>query len=98
LVFKQIEGGFEFSIKVKPNSRKTELILELDGTIVMHVAASPTGGRANKEIIKWIAKKCKIPSSRVRLIGGYHSRSKMIAVLGVQLDDLKRDLTSQSKS
>jgi len=95
LVFQQIEGGFEFSIKVKPNSKKTELIFEADGTIVMHVAASPTDGKANKEIIKWIAKKCKKPSSQVKLIHGYHSRSKVIAVLGVELDNLKRDLVTK---
>ena len=95
LDFQEFDGGVKFSIQVKPNSRKTELIIESDGTLVMHVAASPTDGKANREIVRWLAKRFRRPTSEVRLIGGLHSRTKTIAVLNIKSDELKESLTSE---
>ena len=96
LEFQESDGGVKFSIQVKPNSRKTELIVESDGTLVMYVAAPPTEGKANREIVRWLAKRFRRPSSEVRLIGGLHSRTKIIAVLNIKSDELKKSLTSES--
>jgi hypothetical protein len=96
LEFQEFAGGVKFSVQIKPNSRKTELIVESDGTLIMNVAAPPTDGKANREIVRWLAKKVRRPSSEVRLIGGLHSRTKIIAVLNIKSDELKKNLTSES--
>jgi len=92
LEFQEFEGGVKFSVQVKPNSRKTELIVETDGTLRMNVAAPPYSGKANREIVRWLAKRLRRPSSEVRLIGGLRSRIKIIAVLNIKLDELQKGL------
>ena len=96
LEFQEFVGGVKFSVQVKPNSRKTELIVETDGTLRMNVAAPPSNGKANREIVRWLAKRLRRPSSEVRLIGGLHSRTKIIAVLNIKSDELKKSLASES--
>ncbi|HKM51573.1 MAG TPA: DUF167 domain-containing protein, partial [Candidatus Bathyarchaeia archaeon] len=86
------EVGVKFSVQVKPNTRKTELIVETDGTLRMNVAAPPTEGKANREIVRWLAKRLRRPSSEVRLIGGLHSRTKTIVVLNISVNELRKNL------
>jgi hypothetical protein len=55
--------------------------VEPDGTIILHVTAPPTEGKANKEVAKCLAKKFGKPSSKVRLLAGLHSKTKIIEIL-----------------
>ena len=96
LEFQEFDGGVKFSIQVKPNSRKTELVVDSDGALRMNVAAPPTSGKANREIVRWLAKRLRRPSSKVRLVGGLHSRTKIIVVLNIGLDELTKNLASES--
>ena len=96
LEFQEFDGGVKFSVKIKPNSRMTELLVESDGTLRMNVAAPPTDGKANREIVRWLAKRVRRPSSEVRLVSGFHSRTKIIVVLNIGLDELTKHLASES--
>jgi uncharacterized protein (TIGR00251 family) len=49
----------------------------------MRVAAPPLKGKANKEMVKWLAKKLRKPTSNVRLVSGLHSDVKVISILGM---------------
>ena len=70
------------TIFVRPLKNETKLIVEPDGTLMMHVAAPPVKGKANREIIKWLAKKLGTPSSNVQLIAGSQSNMKTIEIVG----------------
>jgi len=67
-------------VHVKTMSSQTRLVIEPDGTLTLHVAAAPVKGKANREIVKWLAKKLSRPSSRVRIVAGLHSNLKIIEV------------------
>jgi uncharacterized protein len=71
------------TIFVKPLKNETKLFSEPDGTLTMHVAAPPTKGKANREIVKWLSKTLGTPSSNVQLIAGFHSSMKMIEITGM---------------
>ena len=77
---------------VKPLSRETRLIQELDGTITMHVAAPPSKGKANREIVKWLSRRLRVSSSKVRIVGGFHSNLKVLEILGVDEAEIKKQL------
>jgi uncharacterized protein (TIGR00251 family) len=79
---------------VKARSKEARLIIEADGTIILHVVAPAEGGRANREIVKWFAKKLSLPASQVRLVAGLRSRSKVLEIYGVDEAEVKRALTS----
>jgi uncharacterized protein (TIGR00251 family) len=61
---------------------------------MLHVAAPAEDGRANREIVKWFAKKLSVPASQVRLVAGLRSRSKVLEIYGVDEADVKKALTS----
>jgi uncharacterized protein (TIGR00251 family) len=80
------------TVRIKPHSVETKLIIEPDGEITLHVAAPPLQGKANKEIVKWLAKKFGKSSSQVRLIAGLHSKTKIIEILDVNRAEVEKIL------
>lgn len=59
----------------------------------VRVRARPVEGEANAALLKLLAKTLGVPKSAVSLERGGHSRTKMIAVIGLATDDLRRRLT-----
>jgi hypothetical protein len=90
-----VEGAdFEMrlSVYVKPFSKETCLLAEPDGTLIMKVNASPTKGKANREIVKWLSKQLQIPSSHVQIISGVRSKKKIVQIFGPEEKEILRRL------
>ncbi len=64
-------------VKVKPNARKTEMLLQEGDVMVVAVAAPPEKGKANQELVKFLSKKLK---KQVRIVSGFGSSSKIIEI------------------
>ena len=77
---------------VKPGSHETKLIREPDGTITMCVAAPPSKGKANREIVKWLSRKLNISSSNVRMVAGVYSHLKVLQIVGIDESELQQKL------
>jgi uncharacterized protein YggU (UPF0235/DUF167 family) len=71
------------TVYVKTSSQKTTLVREPDGTLTLHVAAAPVKGKANREALRWLARKLRTSSSSVRLVAGFHSNLKVIEITGM---------------
>jgi uncharacterized protein len=67
----------KFSIKVVPNSSKTE-ILEDNGVLKLYLKAIPDKGKANAELIKFFKKEYKLS---VSIKSGKTNRKKIIEIL-----------------
>src|SRR5271157_4260661 len=67
-------------VHVKAMSPETRLISEADHSLTLHVAAPPVKGKANREIVKWLAKRLGKSSSQVRIVAGLFSNSKIIEI------------------
>ena len=80
------------TVYVKPRSKETRILREPDGTFTMFVTSPPEKEKANREIVKWLAKKLGKPSSHVRMVAGLHSSLKVIEVIGIQKEELSRAL------
>ena len=59
---------------------KDHLQVEED-TIHIGLMANPVKGKANKELIKKLAKHFKVPSCNIKILAGYTSRTKLIEVV-----------------
>jgi hypothetical protein len=66
--------------------------VEPNGTIVLHVTAPPVESRANKEVAKCLAKKLGKPSSKVKVVAGLHSKTKVIEILDTNPTEVARVL------
>ncbi len=70
------------SIKVKPNSRKNEVILQEDGSYLVRVTSPPVEGRANNQLLEILADHFDRPKRDVTILRGTKGRKKVIEILG----------------
>jgi len=68
-------------IKVAPNSRVEEVISDKDKFLV-RVKEPAKEGKANKAVIRLLAKHFKVPQSSIRVVSGLGSKNKVIEILG----------------
>jgi uncharacterized protein len=51
---------------------------EHDGALRIRIAAPPVEGAANRELIRFLAKKFKVPQNALEIISGVSSKNKTI--------------------
>ncbi len=75
-------GGTIISLEVHTNSKRLEFagLNPWQKRFVLKVKAPPTGGKANKEIIKFLSDFFKIPSNKLRIVSGIKTTRKSIFV------------------
>ena len=68
-------------VKVKPNSAKSEIgELMSDETIKINIAAPPVKGKANQELMKFLAREFKVDKNNIKIISGAGERVKLIKI------------------
>ena len=68
-------------IKVIPKSSQTCFAGQMDdGTLKIKVSAVPEKGKANAELIAWLAEYFKVPKTNVEIVSGQTSARKLVRV------------------
>ena len=70
----------KFTIKVKTNAKENVVVEGPGGELHVRVKAPPQEGRANEAVIETLAAHFKVPKSRVAIIGGFKSKTKIVCV------------------
>jgi uncharacterized protein len=66
-----------FRVKVIPHSAKTEIVCKMaDGTLKIKIAAPLERGKANEELIRFLAAHYSV--DRVEIISGHSAALKMV--------------------
>ena len=65
-------------VKVKPNARENSIRQFQDSTWIAEVKAPPKDGKANRALIKVIAKQFNVTKSQVSIRRGKSGRTKLI--------------------
>lgn len=69
------------TVHVKPNAKETKVTGWLDsGTVVIAIHAPPAEGKANEELIKFVAESLSLPKTFVVLKRGHTSRVKHLEI------------------
>jgi len=63
-------------------------------TLKVRLKAPPVEGRANEECIRFLAGLLGVKKDRVRIVSGLKSKTKTIAVSGLQKKDLETVMTT----
>ena len=63
-----------------PNSKKPRIEKDLLGVIHIYVNAPPLKGRANREIVKMLAKYHQVKTNQVLFISGMKSKRKVFEI------------------
>jgi hypothetical protein len=81
----QEKGEVYIRLKARPNAGQTNFTSSLQDeggeTLKIDVAAAPEKGKANQEIIKFLAKEFNLPKANVQLIGGLADKIKLIKII-----------------
>lgn len=75
-----------------PGARRSELVGVADGRLRVRLAAPPREGRANDELIRFLAATLGVPRRNVVLVAGDRSRGKLVHLSGVTQPDAERRL------
>jgi uncharacterized protein (TIGR00251 family) len=67
-------------VRVQPRGSKSAILGVVDGRLKIKTTAPPADGRANKDVIRQLAKAFGVPPSRISLRSGAASRSKTFLV------------------
>ncbi len=65
-------------IKVKANAKRESLTELPDGTLLVTLTAPPVEGKANRALIKLLAKTYGIPQGAIAIQSGHHSKIKIV--------------------
>ncbi|MBM3725704.1 MAG: DUF167 domain-containing protein [Acidobacteria bacterium] len=77
-----MEGPVTLALKVSPGARKTAWCGEMaDGTRKVRIAAPPERGRANAELLRFLAAEYGVPVHRVSLVSGSSSTRKTVRIV-----------------
>lgn len=87
-------NGCLLTILAKPRARRTEFAGMHDGALCIRLQAPPIGGKANQELIRFLAEKLRVPRSAISLRHGASSRRKVIAIAGRAAADISRCISA----
>jgi uncharacterized protein (TIGR00251 family) len=84
------KAGAALTLRVTPRARKTGFagILE-DGILRVRVAAPPVEGKANAELLTFLAKVLGVRKNRLEIIAGQRGLDKIVSVLDISADDVQ---------
>ena len=85
-------GGATFAVKVHPRARKNAITGELGDALKVALTAPPVEGKANEACIEFFANLLKVPRSSVTIAAGQTSRSKVVRVTGLSVEEVRQRL------
>ena len=80
------------TVKVHPRARRTRIAGLFGNAYKLELTAPPANGKANEACIRYLADLAGVPASRVRIVLGLTSRTKVIEIEGVPQQLLEHKL------
>jgi len=87
---RESSDGVTFSVKVHPRAKKNAITGEIGDALKLSLTAPALEGRANEACIEFFAKLLKVPQSSVTIGSGQISRRKVIRVVGLSADEIRK--------
>lgn len=83
LTIQETKDGAQFYVKVTAGAKKTRLIGRYGDAVKVSVQPPPADGKANKELVEFLARLLEVPKSSVRIVRGETSNYKLVSVSDV---------------
>jgi uncharacterized protein len=79
----ETKEGIVIALHVQPGAKRTELIGTYGDALKIRIAAPPVDGKANAELLRFMARKCGAPARDVTLAYGETGRDKGVNIVGL---------------
>jgi hypothetical protein len=80
------------TVKVHPRAKRSRVAGKLGETYKVDLAAPPVDGKANEACVRLLADVVGVPASRVRIVTGQTSRTKVVEIDGVAQETVESKL------
>jgi len=88
LAIKKNDNGLVIPVKVVPGSSRSRIAGLLGDSLKINLAAPPEKGKANKQIVKFLAETLNHPKSAITIISGSHDPHKQILIADMTAQEL----------
>lgn len=78
--FREQDGRRLLDIKVTPGASKNEILDVREGRLRVKIAAAPEDGKANAELVSFLAKTLDVSRNRIAVVQGEKSRLKTLSL------------------
>jgi uncharacterized protein (TIGR00251 family) len=85
------------TLRVQPNARSNQVLKFENGVLHVRVAAPPVKGKANKELIDFLSRSLGVSKSAITIEKGLTSRTKVVAIAGLDRDGIMKRLGAALK-
>ncbi len=86
------------AVKVHPRAKRTRIAGRIGDAWKLDLAAPPVDGKANAACLRFFAALAGVPQSRVRIVLGLTSRTKVVEIDGVPQKMLESKLVGQASA
>ncbi len=80
-----LENGVRLAVQVAPNAKKSEVMAVQGDALKIRLQAPPLDGRANEELIRFLAQQLSVPKSAIHLTHGHTNKRKLLEISAAQL-------------
>jgi uncharacterized protein len=84
-------------LRVAPGSARAGVVGRYGDGWKVRVTAPPEGGRANDAVVRLLAETLEVPRDDVTVVSGHGARAKVVAVDGLDEQDIERRLTAAAE-
>lgn len=81
-------------VRISPNSKKNEIIGWFGDQLKIKITAPAEKGKANKELINFLARELELARSSISIIKGLTSRSKTLNISRISAKEFSQKITS----
>ena len=86
------EKPVKIAVQGHPGAKRTEVVRFEEGVWHIKIAAPPTEGKANKELIEFLSELLDISKSRISIDKGATGHRKLIAIKGMTKEAVEERL------
>ena len=96
LFLRSAKDGLVLAVQVQPRAAKNEIAGPVGDRLKVRLTAPPVEGKANKALVKFLAKQLGLPASGLTIVAGHKSRQKDLLISGLDAAQVV-ELLSASK-
>ncbi|TAK11521.1 MAG: YggU family protein [Anaerolineae bacterium] len=91
--FKDGRKGSALPVRVTPRASRNEIVEILsDSTVKIRLTAPPVEGKANEELIVFLADVLGVPKSKLEIVAGSNGRDKLISILDMDSEEVHQKI------
>ncbi|MBW1981191.1 MAG: YggU family protein [Deltaproteobacteria bacterium] len=81
--------GAILKVQVQPRASRDEVAGPRDEQLKIRITASPEKGKANRHLVKFLAKQLRLSPSQVEIVSGFTARKKVVLLRGVSAAEVE---------